>query len=142
MRARLGFGARQPSTVRRPDRDVAQHREVREQLEVLEHHPHAAAQLAHVGCALMYDRPPSNRTRPPSIRSSALAQRSSVDLPEPDGPIRHTTSPRLTWKRDAVERLQRAVALDDTFEGQDRRSGAADARSRARADSRVHSTTL
>ena len=32
------------------------------------------------------------------IGSSALAQRSSVELPEPLGPIRHTTSPRLPWK--------------------------------------------
>ena len=39
---------------------------------------------------------PSSSTRPPSIFSNALVQRRSVDLPEPDGPIRHITSPLLT----------------------------------------------
>jgi hypothetical protein len=35
---------------------------------------------------------PSSRISPPSIISSPFVQRSRVDLPEPDGPIRHTTS--------------------------------------------------
>ncbi|MNI35400.1 hypothetical protein D3C73_894230 [compost metagenome] len=39
---------------------------------------------------------PSSRTRPPSSFSSALVQRSRVDLPEPDGPIKHITSPLFT----------------------------------------------
>ncbi len=39
---------------------------------------------------------PSNSIAPPSSISSPLVQRSSVDLPEPDGPIRHTTSPAWT----------------------------------------------
>ncbi|KAG1385606.1 hypothetical protein G6F60_014779 [Rhizopus arrhizus] len=39
---------------------------------------------------------PSSNTRPPSSFSSALVQRKSVDLPEPDGPIRHITSPLFT----------------------------------------------
>jgi hypothetical protein len=39
---------------------------------------------------------PSSSTRPPFRVSSALVQRSSVDLPEPEGPIRHITSPLLT----------------------------------------------
>ena len=39
---------------------------------------------------------PSNNTRPPLMPSSELVQRSRVDLPEPEGPIRHITSPLLT----------------------------------------------
>src|SRR5687767_814452 len=39
---------------------------------------------------------PSKVMRPPSMRSSRLMQRISVDLPEPDGPITTTTSPRST----------------------------------------------
>jgi hypothetical protein len=30
--------------------------------------------------------------------SSRLMHRSRVDLPDPDGPMTHTTSPRSTWK--------------------------------------------
>ena len=47
-RAGLGRGVLQPEHHARPDRDVAQRGQVREQLEVLEHHPHAAADRAHV----------------------------------------------------------------------------------------------
>ena len=39
---------------------------------------------------------PSNQMWPESASSSKLMQRSSVDLPEPDAPMMHTTSPRLT----------------------------------------------
>ena len=39
---------------------------------------------------------PSTQMSPPSIGSSALMHRSSVDLPEPDAPIRQTTSCRAT----------------------------------------------
>ena len=35
---------------------------------------------------------PSTTTRPESIGSTRLTHLSSVDLPEPDAPIRHTTS--------------------------------------------------
>ena len=41
---------------------------------------------------------PSTRICPLSGSSSRLTQRSSVDLPDPDGPITHTTSPWSTWK--------------------------------------------
>src|ERR1700761_3489269 len=37
-------------------------------------------------------RSPCTSISPPSIDSRPLIQRSSVDFPEPDGPIRHTTS--------------------------------------------------
>ena len=86
-RAQLEDGAR-------ADRDVAECGQVREQLEVLEHHPHAAPhRRAPAGCR---SRPAGRRTargRPRAARAP-LTQRSSVDLPEPEGPIRHTTSPR------------------------------------------------
>jgi len=41
-------------------------------------------------------RSPKARTSPPWYDSRPLMQRSTVDLPEPEGPIRHTTSPRST----------------------------------------------
>src|SRR6267142_317158 len=39
---------------------------------------------------------PSNSISPASIVSNPLVHRSSVDFPDPDGPIRHTTSPACT----------------------------------------------
>ena len=39
---------------------------------------------------------PSTRIEPLSIGTSALMQRSSVDLPDPDGPMTQTVSPRAT----------------------------------------------
>src|ERR1041384_161372 len=39
---------------------------------------------------------PSTRIEPRSIGTSALTQRSSVDLPEPDGPMMQTTSRLIT----------------------------------------------
>ena len=39
---------------------------------------------------------PSIVIDPSSYVSKPLIQRSTVDLPEPDGPIRHTTSPCCT----------------------------------------------
>ncbi len=41
---------------------------------------------------------PSTKIRPDVGCSSRLTQRSSVDLPEPEGPITQTTSPVSTWK--------------------------------------------
>ena len=79
---------------------------------------------------------PSNMTRPPSSVSSALAQRSSVDLPEPLGPIRQTTSPRLTWQLTPSQRLELAIALHHILEREDRRAIGADAPGAA------HSATL
>ena len=39
---------------------------------------------------------PSTRIEPRSIGTSALMQRSSVDLPEPDGPMMQITWPFIT----------------------------------------------
>jgi hypothetical protein len=57
---------------------------VREQVERLEHDPDPAP-IAVISS-------PSMTMRPPSIGSSRLMQRRSVDLPDPDAPIRQTTS--------------------------------------------------
>ena len=101
--------------------DVLQRRAVREQVEVLEHHADVAALLG--GVAGLQSR---RACRPfavadqvavdvePARRSTCsrwLMQRRNVDLPEPDGPTRHSTSPRADLERDALEHLQRAEAL-------------------------------
>ncbi len=41
---------------------------------------------------------PSSQIVPASIRSSRFTQRSSVDLPDPDAPMRQTTSCEATVK--------------------------------------------
>src|ERR1700674_2504256 len=46
--------------------------------------------------ASRFTRWPSTVISPASYDSSPFTQRSSVDLPEPDGPITQTTSPWLT----------------------------------------------
>ncbi len=56
-------------------------------------------------------RSPSMWISPPSIGSSALMQRSSVDLPQPDGPMRHTTWCSSTREVDAAQHLVVAEAL-------------------------------
>ena len=86
---------------------------MREQLEVLEHHAHALAHRAQAARRRAGAAAPSNSISPPSSVSSPLVQRSSVDLPEPDGPIRQTTSPACTSQRHAVQRREVAEALDD-----------------------------
>ena len=44
-------------------------------------------------------------------------QRSSVDLPEPLGPITQTTSPRFDVDVDAAQHLELAEALADVLAG-------------------------
>jgi preprotein translocase subunit SecY len=73
-------------------RQVLGHRQVREQLEVLEHHAHAAAQLGQVGLGVV-QLMPSTTMSPFWKGSSALMVLISVDLPEPEGPQTTTTSP-------------------------------------------------
>jgi hypothetical protein len=73
-------------------RQVLGHAQVREQLEVLEHHAHAAAQLGQVGLGVAMLMP-STTMSPFWKGSSALTVLISVDLPEPDGPQTTTTSP-------------------------------------------------
>ena len=48
---------------------------------------------------------PSTTIRPASIGSSRFTQRSSVDFPEPDAPIRQTTSCSATRQVDAAQHL-------------------------------------
>ena len=52
--------------------------------------------------------------------SSVIRMRSTVDLPEPDGPISVTFSPGATVKSKLVEDRQRAEALADVVETDDR----------------------
>ena len=49
-------------------------------------------------------------------------QRRNVDLPEPDGPSRHITSPRATSSVIALQHLEAAEALVHAF-GLDHRLG-------------------
>jgi hypothetical protein len=92
------------------DGQVLGDRQVREQLEVLEHHADAAAQLGQVGLGVV-DRMPSTKISPFWIGSRPLTVLISVDLPEPEGPQTTTTSPLLMLHRAVVEHLHRAVPL-------------------------------
>ena len=56
---------------------------------------------------------PSKVIVPELIGSSRLIARHSVDLPEPDGPITTTTSPRSTDRFDVAQHVQRAEPLVD-----------------------------
>ena len=61
---------------------------MREQVEMLEHHAHLAADLLdlfHVAAEFLT----STTIRPRWNSSSRLMQRMAVDLPEPDGPQNH-----------------------------------------------------
>ena len=53
---------------------------------------------------------PLTRIVPPVGCSRSAMTRSSVVLPQPDGPISETNSPRLDGEVDIGERLDRAVA--------------------------------
>ena len=55
-------------------------------------------------------RVPSTLTLPPSGSSSPARQASSVDLPEPDGPVTATSSPRSQRQRDALQGERLVVA--------------------------------
>ena len=65
---------------------------------------------------------PSNSIIPSSMSSSRSRQRSSVDFPEPDEPIRQTTSPVATVSDDVVEHHAVAVRLAQAAHLDDRRS--------------------
>ena len=113
---------------------LREHGQMREQLEILEHHAHAPPHLraaSRLRCThlLAFEQHAAAVDRV----SSALVQRSSVDLPEPDGPIRQTTSPRLTSSDDAVERHDARHSASTTR----RQNGRGSA-----ARPRAHSTTL
>ena len=68
---------------------------MREQLEMLEHHADARAQLRQVGLGSV-KLVPSSTMSPDWMGSSALTHLMSVDLPQPDGPQTTTTSPLAT----------------------------------------------
>src|SRR3954466_7788606 len=58
---------------------------------------------------------PSTRIEPDSIGTSALTQRSSVDLPEPDGPMMQTTSPFITSIETPLSTVNAANDLRTSF---------------------------
>ena len=83
---------------------------MREQVERLEHDPDPPPDPVDVD-ALAVISSPSTKIRPASIGSSRLMQRSSVDLPIPDAPIRHTTSCSATLEVDPAQDLELAERL-------------------------------
>ena len=89
-----------PSTLLLREADVLERRLVREQVELLEDHADPPADEVDAPRRRPGASPvislPSRKMRPSSGGSSRLMQRSSVDLPEPLGPITQTTSPRST----------------------------------------------
>ena len=60
---------------------------------------------------------------PLSIVSSRLIARHSVDLPEPEGPMTTTTSPRLHVEVDVLEHVQLAEPLVHAVEDHQAASG-------------------
>ena len=63
---------------------------------------------------------PSKRTVPVSLCSVPHMQLTSVDLPEPFGPIRPTRSPGCDRQVDAVERDEAAEALAEILDVEQR----------------------
>ena len=59
---------------------------------------------------------PPTTMRPASIGSRRLMQRSSVDLPEPDAPMTHTTSCSATRQVDPAQHLELAERLVQPFD--------------------------
>ena len=95
------------------------------------------------GCAPRAGRPAGRRSRAPRSRSrrrrcprAGSRQRSSVDLPDPDEPIRHTTSRGLDGQVDVGEHHAVAVRL-----AQAARPPAAASLTRHRAPARSRSAT-
>ncbi len=101
-----------------PEGDVLERVHVREQVELLEDHADALADDIDVVLPLISW--PSSRICPCSAGSSRLMQRSSVDLPEPDGPSTQTTWPRLIVRSMPCRTLRRAEALVDALETEHR----------------------
>ena len=77
----------------------------------------------------------SMRPAPPSMVCSPLIERSSVDLPEPDGPIRAIISPLLTL-RDTESRARREPKLLEAFRTDS--TAASDIDGEASPDQRAH----
>ena len=112
-RARLGLRARQLADPPGREREVVDHRQVREEVELLEDDPDPLAdrRRRRRPCAVISS--PSKKIRPESSGSSRLTQRSSVLLPLPLGPMMTSTSPRGDLQVDPVEHEVVAEALPD-----------------------------
>ena len=107
--------------------DVLQHRQVRQQREVLEHHAHlVAADLDHLA---RRTRPagsaPSNRISPAVGSTSRDRQRTSVDLPEPDSPMMTKISPSRTVEVGRRAPRRRGPPRGSSTESRVRASGRA-----------------
>ena len=96
-------------------RDVAQHRHVREEVERLEHDADPPPDGVEVGVGPVISSA-SSRIRPASIGSSRLMHRSSVDLPEPEAPIRQITSCGATARSMPAQHLEVAERLAHALE--------------------------
>ena len=90
--------ARGAEHLARRQRHVVEHGHVREQVERLEHDPDAPPDPVDVDALGAVISSPSTTIRPASIGSSRLMQRRSVDLPDPDAPMRQTTSCSATTR--------------------------------------------
>ena len=66
---------------------------------------------------------PWNQMWPASGVSSRLRQRRKVDLPEPEAPMMVTTSPGIDGQVDALEHLERAEALTQALDADERLIG-------------------
>ena len=114
---------------------------VREQVEALEDHADlgplardlALAQLVAACRRAARSRRARRRpsSRPASIFSRWLMQRRNVDLPEPDGPMRHITSPRADLEVDAVQHLVERRSACGPLRAHHRRRVIVDARCRS-----------
>ena len=70
----------------RGELDILAHGQMREQVKLLEHHPHAAANQVDIGLLeVMFC--PSKMISPLVGSSNRFRQRRKVDLPEPEGPM-------------------------------------------------------
>jgi hypothetical protein len=105
LRQRQRLGARHAQHMQRAGHHVVQRRQVAEQVEALEHHADAAALPADGGVGQLVQRLALVAVADQLALDEDLAavdgsrwlmQRSSVDLPAPDGPSSATTWPRGT----------------------------------------------
>ena len=96
-----------------PEGDVVAHRHVLERGVVLEHEPDPALLRRHLGGVGRR----GSRRLPLSGTSSPAMMRSSVDLPEPDGPSSDGERPVGDLQRDVVERDEVPERLPDFANG-------------------------